>query len=435
MRRVLCVGLLVVAAIVVTGSRVGHVSAEGVIARALDASILAGSTRLGDYTWLEDAGMAIQLPAAPRVDEALPALLAARRLDDTRNAALWEIGTGGFGGLQRKLEAEGARFSGSQASPFRPRGYPEDIAGQRSNVTLVGDRRAVVLDWRVSGRHFAIVVGDASNEAATRRLDELVREMVVVHGLEAGGVAPLMLQGRYACVMNGWQRDGERLRRRVPQGWLGARFFTVAGTDFESVGRLQFELESQLDGAGFRRSAGLKPMIAGAEGFVGEYFGNDGFVQRIAYGRLDGGYLVVLMQGPEAARAMLGDQMDALVNSVRPTGLGAVSGPPPIYFNHVRSVRVLAWQDGRRVLWGVLFDDGRQQPVVWRQDNISWRAELTKGGQTQREKIGESNSSRALNPLVDADLRSLDLPEGANGEMEVTVEVNGIRASTRIQVK
>ena len=412
-----------------------QIHAGGVIERALDASTDTTAVSIGDYTWIEDCGIGVPLPPAPLTSGAFPRLLAGKWVDATRSAALWELGADGFTTLQRKLEGDGAVFSGSQSYTFRPRSYPNDLAAKRSNISFSSGKHGVVIDWAASGRNFAVVIVDATAEQATRRSEDLLREFVLIPGVETDTIAPLMFQGRYTCVLKGWSREADRLRKRTRQGWFSLRFFQVPNSEFENVGRLQFELESKLDAAGFKRSAGLKPTIAGEEAFVGEYFGSDGFVQRIAYARLNGGYLVALMQAPESQRAALSDEMDGLTRSLQVTGIGAATGPAVLYFNRVRNVRCLAWQDGRRVLWGALFDDSRKQPVLWRQDKIRWNIQLTLNGQMVREREGDANTSRALNPLVDAELRALDLPEGIKGDVELALDVGGERTTTRITIK
>jgi hypothetical protein len=334
-----------------------------------------------------------------------------------------------------RLEADGATFSGSENYPFRPRRHSQDVAGRRSSVVMPGGSHAVVLDWTTWGRSYAMVVTDARLELAQRRTDELVRELVQLEGVERDCIAPLMFQGRYACVLNGWSRDGERLRRLTPQGWMSLRIFQVPLTDYENVDRVQFEVEVQLKAAGFERSEGLKPTIAGSEGMVGEYHAKDGFLQRIAFGKLDNGYLVALMQAPEAMRKALSDDMNSFARSVQATGLDPNSGTSPLYFSRVRNIRCLAWQDGRRVLWGALFDDGRQQPVLWRQDGVTWNLQVTKGGTMVREREGTVNTSRALNPLVDAEIRAIDLPENLTGDLELQLTVNGERTTTRLTIR
>lgn len=410
------------------------VNAEDVVARALDASTSGATVQVGNYTWIEEAGIGLQLPPAPPSKD-FPRMLAGKTYDGTRSAALWELGPQGFSALKTRLEKEGVSFSGSEPSVWRPRQYPTDLSIQTTNLTFSDARRGVMMDWGVSGRHFAVVVVDSSFDAADRKLSEVVRELVLLEDVEKDGIAPLLFQGRYACVLNGWQRDGERLRRREEQGWLSLRVFQIAATDFESVGRLQFELESKLKDAGFDRSAGLKPTIVNNEGFVGEYFGKDGFVQRIAYAKLEGGYMVALMQAPEALRSTLTAEMDKFARTLQASGLNGATGPAPLYFHQVSRIRVHAWQDGGKVMWGVLFDDSRQQPVLWRQDAVAWKVVMQRGTETIREDFGEANSSRALNPLVDSDLRALPLPENFTGDVDITVTVGGLSAKTRLTLK
>jgi hypothetical protein len=434
MRKLAFALFLIEAVVILAVSAPPRVDAGDIVASALDAST-ESAIELGNYTWIEECGLAVPLPAAPISRDAFPHLLAGKRLDDTRTAALWELGPKGLTSLQKQLESEGARFEVSENWPFRPRRHSQDVTGHRTGITLKDLRKGVVLDWVTSGRCFALVLTDASWELAQRRLDELIRELVQLEGVEQECIAPLVFQGRYAYILKGWKRDGERLRRHTPQGWLSLRVFQVPLTDFENVGRLQFELEGRLDAAGFKRSAGLKPTIAGSEGFVGEYYGNDGFVQRVAYAKLDNGYAVALMQAPEALRTTLIDEMDTFARSLQITGIGGESGAAPLFFSRVRNIRCLAWQDGRRVMWGALFDDSRQQPVIWRQDDVVWNIQMTKGSQMVREREGTANTSRALNPLVDAELRALDLPDNIEGDIELQLTVGGERTTTRLTIR
>jgi hypothetical protein len=425
---------LIEAVVILAVSAPPRIDAGDVVARALDAS-METADELGDYTWIEDCGLAIPLPAAPRSQEAFPRLLAGRRLDDSRTTALWELGPKGTASLQKQLEGEGVRFEVSENWAFRPRRHSQDVTAHRTGITLKDTRKGVVLDWVTAGRSYALVLTDTSWELAQRRLDELIRNLVQLEGMEQECIAPLAFQGRYAYILKGWNRDGERMRRHTGQGWLSLRVFQVPLTDFENAGRLQFELEAKLDAAGFKRSAGLKPTIAGSEGFVGEYFGNDGFVQRVAYAKLDNGYLVALMQAPEALRTTLSEDMDSFTRSLQATGIGGESGAAPLFFSRVRNIRCLAWQDGRRVMWGALFDDSRQQPVIWRQEGVAWNIQMTKASQMVREREGAVNTSRALNPLVDAELRALDLPDNIEGDIELQLTVGGERTTTRLTIR
>ncbi|MCA8913797.1 MAG: hypothetical protein KDB90_00195 [Planctomycetes bacterium] len=412
-----------------------QVNASDIVTRALDASMDGMAVAVGDYTWVEDGGVGVRLPPAPLTEGAYPRLLAAKWVDATRSSALWELGPQGFTSLQHKLEADGATFSGSENYPWRPRGYPVELVAHRTPVAFTSGRRGLIVDWSATERSFAIVVVDSTADQASRRADDLLREVTQIKGVGPDAIAPLFFQGRYTAVLDGWKREDSRVRKRVQNAWLSLRVFQVPVTEFENAGRLQFELENKLDAAGFKRSAGLKPSIAGVEGFVGEYYGNDGFVQRIAYVRLDGGYLVALMQGPESLRGAVGEEMDAFTRTLQQTGISGPTGPGVLYFNRVGKVRCLAWQDGRRVLWGAFFDDGRQQPALWRQEGVGWNIQLTQGGQMIREREGEANTSRALNPLVDPELRALDLPEGFTGDVELALKIGSERATTRITIR
>lgn len=409
-------------------------SAEDVVARALDASTSAATLRVGDHTWIEEAGIGIELhPAPPATD--FPRMLAGNAWDGTRSAALWELGPEGVAALRRVLEQSGATLEGSTPAPWRPRGYPTELSALKTRLSFADARRGVMLDWSASGRRFAIVVADGSPDAADRKLDDLQRGMIMIDGVARNCIAPLMFEGRYTGVLSGWQRDDVRLRRREPQGWMSLRVFQVPATDFESIDRLQREVENSLKDAGIKRTGGQSPSILGSEGFIGEYSGTDLFVQRIAFARLPGGYLVALMQAPIALRAMLASEMDAFAASLRSTGLMASTSASPLPFHRVSRIRIHAWHDGDSLMWGVLFDDGRQQAVIWRQDAVNWSVQLTRAGEVIDERAGEINSSRALNPLVDADLRAMRLPRNFSGDVELVATVGGLTARTRLTLK
>jgi hypothetical protein len=434
--RTLAFGIFFIAAALLLALLPGpRAGAEDVLARALDASISAASFRVGDYTWVEDCGIGVQLSPAPVTGGAFPRLLAGKWIDASRSAALWELGPDGLKALQSRLEADGARFSGGEDYPFRPRGGGREVPARRSTVKLAGGREGVVADWSVAGRAYALLVSDTAQAQASRRLDDLLRELVLIEGVEQGALAPLLLEGRYTVVLKGWQREVDRLRRRSPQGWFSLRVFQVPLTEYESLPRLHDEIENELKKVEIKRSAGLRPTIAGSEGFVGEYFGTDEFVQRIAYAKLEGGYLVALMQAPMAQRAGLADEMEQFTSSLQESGLGGAFGPAPLYYNRVRNIRCLAWQDGGRVLWGAFFDDSRQQSVLWREDGVSWQIRMTHAGQALQERTGQVNSSRALNPLVDAELRALVLPEGFKGDVELALNIGGERTTTTLTIR
>ena len=107
----------------------------------------------------------------------------------------------------------------------------------------------------------------------------------------------------------------------------------------------------------------------------------------------------------------------------------------PLLFNNVRNIRCLAWQDGRRVRWGVLFDDSRNQPVLWRQEGIAWDMQMVHRGQVLKQRGGTINSSRALNPLVEPELRELPLAEDFEGDVELQLTVGGVRTKTTLTIK
>ncbi|MCC6465231.1 MAG: hypothetical protein IT463_07835 [Planctomycetes bacterium] len=404
--------------------------AESVLARALGPAAAAVTT-VGEFTWLEEAGIGIKLPAAPASD-GWPRLLAGEARGPA--AALWELGPQGFAALQQRLEESGGRVAGSSDFTFMPRSGLREVRGRSVSVALK-DGRAVAVHWQAEGRAFALVVSGGADTELLQRRDELLRESAVLPAVPVQGVAPLLFEGAYAFTLRDARRDGMRFVRETPQGRLALRMFQIKPGSFASLGDLQTDLEKRLERAGLRRSGGTRPTVAGQEGFAGEYFGDDGTVQRILYAQLDSGYLVALFHGPDALRETLTQTADAFAQSVTPLHLASRQEGPQAHFGLVRAVRCLAWQDGERVLWGALFDDSRQQPVLWRQSGVRWEVQLTRGGQVIEHGAGEASSSRDLNPLVNASTRGLAIPAGVQGPVEVVLDVGGQRTRTSLTLR
>lgn len=414
----------------------GTTSAESVIRRALKTAP-AEVSRVGAYTWLEDYGIGVKLaPAARQAD--FPRLLAGDAPENQAIAtALWDLGPDGVAALKRNMEAKGARFESGTGLSLRPKAFPQDIAGHWTRVDLGGGRNAGVLDFTANGFNFALVFSaEAGAEAGLPAFREtFLRDFVLLPGMQPGSCAPLIFEGRYACVLKGWQRVGERFYATVNQSWLGLRLFHVAETDHESLDALTTALETELTAASFRPAPGSRPDVAGTQAFLREYYREDGYVQRILYARLNGGYLVALAQAPVGLRDQLTVQVGEFVAGITPLEFGGVGATRPLYFNDVRNVRIVAWQDGRRVLWGALFDDGRRQQVLWRQDDVAWNVRAVRNGEIIASRNGLANSSKALNPLVDAELRALDLMGEWTGALELELEVAGERSKTTLNVR
>lgn len=428
------VAALVIVAMVMA-TRPDTARAEDILARVLVTP--GASNRVGAYTWLEDFGIAIKLSPAP-LSAVAPRLLAGDAAPEAVvHAGFWECGDEGVRALQSRLTASGASLESPSPMTFRPRGGSSDLAARSTRLTLKDGRRGMLVDFQHSGRNFALVLDAVTGQEvmAEQRRDEILRELVLLPGADRTGVAPLILDGRYACVLPQWRRDGERFYRETPDGWLGLRLFEVADTSYESAARLQLDLESRLEAAGFKRAGGSRPKVAGREAFIGEYFGNDGFVQRICYAQLNGGYLVAMMQAPEAMREALATETDRFVSSIMPLDIGGGSDRFPLFFGQVRELRVHAYQTGRSVYWGGLFNDGRQQPVLWREEGIKWRVQMTRRGELLYERAGEANSSRALNLLVEAESRALPLAETISGPVEIMLETGSLRATTTIVIR
>ncbi len=409
--------------------------AEDVLDRALGTAA-ATTQRVGGYTWLEDCGIATRLAPAPG-GSAWPRLLAGDAPDGQGSAALWELGDAGFRGLQQRLESGGATFEASTAFRFQPRVFPAEITGNWTRVTLAGGRVAGVVDFSVNERKFAFVFSAiGGDDRLLARRDTVLHETMILPGVKAGSSAPLLLEGRYASVLPGWQRVGDRFYAKIGGGWLGLRMFQVAETDFVSMAALQTALESDLLAAGFKPASGSPATVADTSGFLREYSRpDDPYVQRVLYANLAGGYLVALMQAPIALRDHLESHMAQFVGSITRVDLGGSTGVPAPYFNEVRNVRCVAWQSGRQVNWGALFDDARHQPVAWRQDEVAWEITATREGEIVAQKSGATNSSRSLNPLVDADQRALAIPGDWIGPLELELKVGTQTARATVAIR
>lgn len=425
------------AALALLASRSLSIRAEDVVAKALLDSAPAAAEMRGEVSWLEDYGIGIKLTPVPLVSDEYPRLLAGEApASATVSAALYDCGPGGSAALLERLQSRGAKAQGSILIDFTPRASAQKLQGRSTALQLEGNRSGLLVDFTNAGRSLALLLKtDGSSALLGPRRDQLLREMTVLSGAGAPSVSPLLLDGRYACALPHWRRSGERFHFAAGDGWLGLRVFSVALAEHTDLAALQLDLEARLEKAGFRRSAGRRPRVAGTEGFLGEYFGGDGFVQRILYAKLEGGYLVALMQGPEVAREDLARESETLANGIVRVDLAPPTDSYAAFFGRVRAVRCLAWQDGRRVLWGALFDDGRQQPVTWRQEGIEWQIQLTQGGQVIEDRAGVAASSRDLNPLVDVAARAVTLRNDARGEMELLLRVGSERTTTRITLR
>ncbi|MBX3461501.1 MAG: hypothetical protein KF696_16270 [Planctomycetes bacterium] len=411
-------------------------SAAQVLERALKPA--AGQTaRVGAFTWLEDCGIGIKLAPAARRNE-LPRLLAGSAPDGQPVATgLWELGPDGVAALKRRLEAKGARFEAATGTSFPVRGMPGEIKGNWSRLDLGNGRAGAMLDFVANGRAFALLFsGEAGGSGAllTAR-DTLLRDMVILPGAVDGSCAPLIMDGRYACVLPGWRRVGSRFYTDVNGGWVGLRLFEVSDADHDSLDALLRSLEGDLTAANFRPAGGSRPLVAGVTAFLREYFRNDGYVQRVLYAKLGGGYLVALLQAPESVRDQLALQTEQFVSSITTLDLGGGATAWPMPFSTAQNTRIVAWQDGRRVLWGALFDDARRAQVLWRQDSVFWHIKAVRNDEIVAERTGYANSSRALNPLVDAEPRMLELPGEWTGQLQLEFEVGGMRTRATVQIR
>lgn len=405
----------------------GRLSADDVVERALHATVVT-APRVGDTTWIEDCGIGIGLPPAPP-GEGFPRLLAG---DADDPAALYELGPDGLVPLRGGLEARGARFGQSGERTFQPRLYPDEITGRSTELALAGERAGLVLDWQTGDRHFALFASGDTQGRAERRLDGLLQRMIHVPAVPRDGLVPLVMEGAYVFTLDGWRREGQKMYRPSPRGWFSLRVFHIEPGAFTGLVALQNDLEVKLRDAGYNRSDAIQPAIAGVTGTVGEYFRGDGFVQRIAYASFPEGFMVALMQAPEASRSELAEQMSALTESFMPTGLSPDSAPA-VPFNRVRGVRLVAWLQGREVLWGALFDGPGGEPSPWRQE-VPWRIVLDGPGEGLDQREGVARSSRELNPLVAPENRALALPDTFAGEVVLRLTLNGREATASLTI-
>jgi hypothetical protein len=328
--------------------------------------------------------------------------------------------------------SKGARAEAPAAFKFTPRNAAE-IPGQSAFFDLGNGTAALLTTFAHAGGEFALMLQPAGRSTLEIMREELLSGMILLPAA-APGAFPLLMDGRYACALPGWSRAGQRLFKPANGHSLGLRFFSISGGEFADLAALQLAIEERLQNAGYRRSDGQRDKIAGAEAFLGEYFGgSEGFVQRIWFAGLEGGYLVALMQGPAAARTELADAARAMAKTITRVDLSLPPAGGGADFAQVRTMRALAWQEGRAVRWGALFDDAGGGPALWRQRGVAWSARLLRDGREVAVQAGSADSSRELNPL--AGTLALELPDGVVGPVDVILRAGGQSASARITVR
>ncbi|MCF6228616.1 MAG: hypothetical protein L3J82_08175, partial [Planctomycetes bacterium] len=187
---------------------------------------------------------------------------------------------------------------------------------------------------------------------------------------------------------------------------------------------------------GYKRSGGGRPKIAGNSGFVGEYYKKGGdTVERLVFAQLGSAWLMGLYKSSVADRDILEIEASNFANSIVQIDLNQPRHGGGMYYGRVRSINLIAWKDGQRIMWGALFDDSQQRPVLWRQEGVEWQLTYADSGQSLGSKKGTIDSSRDLNPLVNTSDRALNLPDGFKGNIELALTIKGVKSTARLNIE
>lgn len=384
------------------------------------------SLRVGDYSWLENDGLAVKLAPAPLAAPKGLALLATDVRAGRASVALWRLDSRGMAPLVKQLGAnvQATRdFSTISANDVA-------VSGKQTEFTLTIGVRGQLSVFTLGRVEYALVItapGGVGDDLAQRR-DETLAQIYVVIAPEEGLLAPLLVEGRFAGRLKGYARNGRRFEMRAPRGWISASLLTVAGGEFGSRDALQFELEQRLKAQGLRRTGGDTPSGNwGIEMYCGQYF-TQGHITRIVYAKLGDDFLVAVFHGHESARELLEQESMSFGKSLRPTGLPQNAPPPRPTLSQAGTMEISAWQEGTTLHWGALFE----RP--WRENNVAFEAKISQNGKTLTSASGAADSSLEFNPLG-PNPRTLNLLPEFKGEVLLDVRVGTLSASLRVTLR
>ncbi|GIK54047.1 MAG: hypothetical protein BroJett014_30200 [Planctomycetota bacterium] len=389
------------------------------------ASAGAEVQRLGAYHWLEGEGLATRLPPAPLAPGKGLALIAGEQNTRT-GVALWRLDERGVEALRLRLRAS--------LAPARDynglNGLGEAVAGKSHSFTLESGARGLLTVFAFGKRAYALVLsapGGVGEDLELRR-DAVLADLWPLAPTADDQLGLLLLEGRFAGLVSGYERAGRRLHRRAGRLLLSLSLFALSPREYGSRDALQVALEEKLRERGLRRTGGVTLPVAGSEAYCGEYFA-PGTILRVLYAELGGDYLVGLWQGPESARELLRLDAEAFALSLKAADLPNADRPRPRPLAEATRLEVMAWQEGRRLSFGALFD------TLWIESGVKYEARLTQNGRTLATALGSADASFELNPLGPAGPRSLNLPGDARGEAMFELKVGSLNASLRVTLK
>jgi hypothetical protein len=382
-------------------------------------------TRVGAQYWYENEGFASRLAPAPLVPEKGLCMLGSETPPNRPASSLWRLDERGVEPLRVKLKANVQRerdYANNTNNGIR-------VEGKSHEMTLENGARGLLTAFALGVRSLALVVtspGGASEDLYDWR-DDLMADLWPVILPENGLLVPLLMDGRYACRLPEFARNGLRFHKRAPRGYISARVFVIAGKEFASRDLLQIELEERLKRQGLKRSGGVTLPVAGTEAYCGEYF-TPGSIERILFAQLGEDYLVALFHGHESSRDTLRRDAEWFAASITPTGLTVRGGEKPWRtIAEISRMEIMAWQEGQALLWGALFDK------PWRESGVRFEAKLTQNGKVLAQASGEAQSSVDFNPLPSP--RRLNLPSDAAGEALFEAKVGGLSESMRVHLR
>ncbi|MCF6227581.1 MAG: DUF1254 domain-containing protein, partial [Planctomycetes bacterium] len=236
-------------------------NAEQILERSL--RMLPASIPLGDFVWLEDHGIGIELDAAPAPDGPFPHLLAGK--NSTGKASLWELGSQGIPRFQQLMESRGGQLSNTQASTLHPQNGLDELAASRTLIRFDDGQMGCVIDFKVGKRHYALLKTENSGyqDKAVEAAIGLLSNAVILPASGSAGTHPLLNEGRYAASLPGWKRNGQRYFKESNNGWMALRIFQISIDSYPTIKQFQADVESRLNAQGYKRSGGVMPQIAG----------------------------------------------------------------------------------------------------------------------------------------------------------------------------